>query len=209
MTPANTIAADIVSDLGGSSSTDVSMMIGIGLVKDSDAVFFQYLGSEGDSAALMLPSGKPCNNMNNVTLAGLSIADDIGEFKSTKLNVFLTTSAGRTIMLTSGLTTIWSQCLITSLMGLFNSYDLNSPFSISSWKGTSKMRPCFASIYLGRTKVSDPHMYQQLADLRADGAKDKVTATMRDAVEILNQAVTGGAVEPAVVSVDDNTTDLF
>ena len=204
LTTVNTdVASAIVAELGGSSVNSVEMMIGIGLVKDSDAVFFQYLGEEQQPSALMLPSGKPCTRMANVRLSGLSVADGIGEFNSTKLNIFLTTSAGREIMLTSGLNTIWSQCLITSLMGLFNSYNIDAPFTLDTWKGTSKMRPCFAAVRQDGVKVSDQMMYDQLRELRADGAKDKVDATMRDAVEILNQAVTGGAVDEAIVSVEE------
>ena len=135
------LATSIVAELGGSSSTQVEMMIGVGLVKDSDAVFFQYLGDEQTPTALVMPSGKPCTRMANVRLVGVSVADDIGEFNSTKLNLFLETSAGRQLMLTSGLQTIWSQCVITSLMGLFNSYSVAEPFVLDTWKGTSKMRP--------------------------------------------------------------------
>ena len=196
------VASAIVAELGGSTAERVDMMIGIGLVKDSDAVYFQYLGDEQQPSALVLPSGKPCTRMANVRLSGLEIAEEVGEFNSTKLNLFLTTSAGREIMLTSGLTTIWSQCVVTSLMGLFNSYDLANPFTLDTWKGTSKMRPCFAAIRQGGVKVSDQMMYDQLRELRADGAKDKVLATMRDAVEILNQAATGGPVDEAIVSVE-------
>ena len=201
------VASAIVAELGGSSVNSVEMMIGIGLVKDSDAVFFQYLGEEQTPSALMLPSGKPCTRMANVRLSGLSIAEEVGEFNSTKLNIFLTTSAGREIMLTSGLTTIWSQCVITSLMGLFNTYEIADPFTLDTWKGTSKMRPCFAAVRQGGVKVSDQMMYDQLKELRADGAKDKVLATMRDAVEILNQAVTGGPVDEAIVSVEQPATE--
>ena len=111
----------LLAEFSGGSSTDVSMMIGIGLVKDSEAVFFQYLGDEQTPSALMLPSGRPLTRLANVTLAGIDIADDIGEFKSTKLNLFLQSTQGRVVMLTSGLTTIWSQCVLTSLMGLYHS----------------------------------------------------------------------------------------
>ena len=38
------VASAIVAELGGSNAQSVEMMIGIGLVKDSDAVFCQYLG---------------------------------------------------------------------------------------------------------------------------------------------------------------------
>ena len=117
--------AALVSEFAGGTSTDVSMMIGIGLVKDSEAVFFQYLGEEQTPSALMMPSGRPLTRLANVTLAGIDVADDIGEFKSTKLNLFLQSSQGRVVMLTSGLTTIWSQCVLNALMGLYQSYDLN------------------------------------------------------------------------------------
>jgi len=200
MTTTSIDTTAVLAEFTGGNSSDVAMMIGIGLVKDSDAVFFQYLGEEQTPQALTLPtSGKPLTRLSNVRLAGISIAEDVGEFKSTKLNLYLESSAGRTVMLTSGLQTIWSQCVITSLMGLFNSYNLDQPFVLDSWKGTSKMRPCFAAIRQGGVKVSDQMMYDQLRDLRADRATDKLISVMRDAVEILNNAVTGGPVEKAVV----------
>ena len=200
MTTTSIDTTAVLAEFTGGNSSDVAMMIGIGLVKDSDAVFFQYLGEEQTPQALTLPtSGKPLTRLSNVRLAGISIAEDVGEFKSTKLNLYLESSAGRTVMMTSGLQTIWSQCVITSLMGLFNSYNLDQPFVLDSWKGTSKMRPCFAAIRQGGVKVSDQMMYDQLRDLRADRATDKLISVMRDAVEILNNAVTGGPVEKAVV----------
>ena len=109
--------AALVTEFAGGTSSDVSMMIGIGLVKDSEAVFFQYLGDEQTPSALMMPSGRPLTRLANVTLAGIDVADDIGEFKSTKLNLFLQSSPGRVVMLTSGLTTIWSQCVLNALWG--------------------------------------------------------------------------------------------
>ena len=95
----------LLAEFSGGAAGDVEMMIGIGLVKDSDAVFFQYMGEE-QTKALMLDSGKPLTRLGNVTLTGISIAEDVGEFKSTKLNLYLQSSQGRTIMLTSGLATI-------------------------------------------------------------------------------------------------------
>ena len=207
------VASSIVAELGGSSPTNVEMMIGVGLVKDSDAVFFQYLGEEQQPQALVMPSGKPCTRMANIVLSGISVADDIGEFKSTKLNLFFTTSSGREIMITSGLQTIWSQCVITALMGVLDAYSLDQPLVLDSWKGDSKMRPCFAAVRQGGVKVSNQMMYDQLRDLRADRASDKLLQVMRDAVNVLNAAVSGGPVEEATVSVDGPTvvvdTDLF
>ena len=67
------------------------------------------------------------------------------------------------------------------------------------------MRPCFAAVRQGGVKVSDQMMYDQLRDLRTERATDKVIAVMRDAVQILNAAVTGGPVEEAVVAVEETT----
>ena len=173
--------SSVLSEFTGGSQPDIAMMIGIGLVKESDAVFFQYLGEESKPMALTVPtSGRPLTYLRNVTLSGIEIAEEVGEFKSTKLNLYLESAQGNVVMLTSGLTTLWSQCVMTALMGLFNSYDLQTPFTLNSWKGTSKMRPCFASIKLGQAKVSDQMLYDQLKDLRADRATDKITAVMRD-----------------------------
>ena len=189
----------VLAEFVGGSSSDVAMMIGVGLVKDSDAVFFQYLGEEQSPRALTTPSsGKPVYNLVNVRLTGIEIAEDIGEFNSTKLNLFLESNAGNTVMLTSGLTTLWSQCVMTSLMGLFNSYDLDSRFTLNSWKGTSKMRPCFASIKLNGKRVTDDMLYQQLTDARADRNSDLVNRIMRDSVQILSHALKGDAVDVVV-----------
>ena len=202
-----------VSDLIGGAESDVSMMIGIGLVKDSPAVFFQYLGDEQTPSGLTMPSGKPVTSLKNVTLSGISIAEDVGEFKSTKLNIFLTSNQGRTVMLTSGLTTIWSQCVLGGLIGMFASYDLSQPFNLDSWYGTSKLRPVFAAIKMNNTKVSDNEMYTKLAEARSDRDKALVERIMRDAVDVLRGAL---GVELAEVVVDsepstENTvvTDLF
>ena len=202
--------AALISEFSGGSSTDVSMMIGIGLVKDSEAVFFQYLGEEQTPSALMMPSGRPLTRLANVTLAGIDIAEEVGEFKSTKLNLYLQSSAGRVVMLTSGLTTIWSQCVINALMGLYHSYDLNTAFQLDSWKGNSKMRPCFGSIRIDGNKVSDNELYQMLADARGDGDKAKVEQLLRNAVAMLKKGL--GVDEVTVETapaVDPEAAELF
>ena len=201
-------ASALVAEFAGGVSSQVDMMIGIGTVKESDAVFFQYIGDSGEPAALMLPSGKPLTNMNEVVLTGISVADDIGEFKATKLNVFLQTASGRTLLVTSGLATIWSQCVIGGLMALFNGGDLTCPFRLDTWKGNSKMKPCFAAIRVGQTKMTDNQMYEQLAEARSDGNKVRMAQILRDAVEILSHAVTGGPVEEAVVTTDELTVTV-
>ena len=197
--------AALVTEFAGGTSTDVSMMIGIGLVKDSEAVFFQYLGDEQTPSALMMPSGRPLTRLANVTLAGIDVADDIGEFKSTKLNLFLQSSQGRVVMLTSGLTTIWSQCVLNGLMGLYHSYDLNTPVQLDSWKGTSKMRPCFAAIRCEGTKVSDQELYDLLTDARGDRDSVKVEQLCRNAVAQLRAAL--GVTEPVDVKVEEPAVD--
>lgn len=197
----------IVAEFAGGSQSDVSMMIGIGLVKDSEGVFFQYLGDEQAPSALMLPSGKPLTRMANVRVVGVDIADNVGEFKSTKLNLFLESSGGTTVMLTSGLNTIWSQCVMTALVGLYNSYDLDQFFQLDSWKGTSKLRPCFAAIRVGRNKVSDQETYDLLADARSDRDNAKVDQLMRNAVALVQS---GLGVEPVAVDVQStNETPEF
>lgn len=196
------VASEFVSELVAEQPSSVDMMIGIGLVKDTDAVYFQYLGEEQSPTALMLPSGKPCTRLPHVTVTGIEIAEDIGEFKSTKLNLFVTSQAGRTVLLTSGLQTIWSQCIITALMAVFNEYGLNAPLTIDTWKGTSKMRPCFAAIRQGTQKMSDSDLYEQLKEARSDRDRERVERIMRDSVDILR-----GALGIEHTSVSDVTTE--
>ena len=196
----------LLAEFSGGTNTDVSMMIGIGLVKDSEAVFFQYLGEEQTPTALMMPSGRPLTRLANVTLAGIDIAEDVGEFKSTKLNLFLQSSQGRVVMLTSGLTTIWSQCVLNGLMGMYHSYDLNTPMQLDSWKGTSKMRPCFAAIRCAGAKVSDQELYEMLTEARGDRDNAKVEQLCRNAVAQLREGL--GIVEPVDVKVDANASDF-
>ena len=196
-----------LTDFTGGAESDVSMMLGIGLVKDSPAVFFQYLGDEQSPAGMTLPSGKPVTSLKNITLSGISIAEDIGEFKSTKLNLFITSNQGRTVMLTSGLTTYWSQCVLGGLIGMFNSYDLTTPFTLDSWYGTSKMRPIFAAIKLNGAKVSDNDIYSALADARADRDKAMVEKICRDAVDVLRGAL-GIELADVVVEAEPSTKDV-
>ena len=205
----DTITGQILSEFTGGSTTDVAMMIGIGLVKDSDAVFFRYLGEEQPAQALSYPSGKPVTSMRNVRLNGIEVVDDIGEFKSTKLNLFLESSEGTIVMLTAGLQTIWSQCVVTALMGLVGSGNLDAAFTLDTWKGTSKMRPCFAAIRSGDVKMTDQMTYDLLSDARSDGNKLKTIAIMRDSVSNIKGALTGGPVEETVVTVDPDAEQLF
>ena len=192
--------ASIIADIStGGAAPTVDVMIGIGLQKDSEAVFFQYQGDD-NVQALMYDSGKPVTRIGNVYLTGLSIADDVyaeAGFSGSKLNVFVETQQGRSIMITSGLTTIWSQCLLTSLQGLSDSDALGHLIAIDTWKGNSKMKPCFAAVRDGSVKVSSDVMYQALADARADRDRAKTEALLRDTVEVINSQING---VPAVVA---------
>lgn len=194
----NALIAELVSE----QQSDVDMMIGVGLVKDSDAVFFQYIGDK-DTQALMLPSGKPLTRLQNVKLTGITIAEDIGEFNSTKINLYLTTNQGRTVMMTSGLTTIWTQCVLTGLIGAFESGNLQFALTLDSWKGTSKMKPCFAAIRSGQLKQSSQTMYDSLLEARGDRDYKKTEEICRDAVAVLAQAVGFDAPMPAEVNVEE------
>jgi len=207
MTTANLTdnTAAIVAEFGGSSQQTVDIMIGVGLVKDSEAVFFQYEGDEKVSA-LMQTSGRPVTRIGNVRLTGLSIADDVyadAGFSGSKLNIFVETQAGRSVMLTSGLTTIWSQCLMTSLMGLITDNALDHLICIDTWKGNSKMKPCFAAVRDGQRKVTNNEMYQALMEARSDRDREKTERIMRDAVDVLNAALGQVPVEVTEVRAAD------
>ena len=191
----------LIAEFTGGSSGDVEMMIGIGLVKDSDAVFFQYMGDDAQPQALVLPSsGKPLTRLANVRLTGIGVAENVGEFGATKLNLYLQSNQGRTIMLTSGITTLWSQCVVNSLMGL---KPVTQLFTLDSWKGKDGRRPCFAAVRANGQKVSDNTMYQLLADARATRDQSKVEKIMREAIDSLATAL-GGPVEEATIDVATN-----
>ena len=196
---ANTASSLVLSEFAGGDTSDVSMMIGVGLIKDTDAVFFQYLGEGVEPAALVQNSGRPLTRLGNVKLVAISVADDIGEFNSTKLNVILESSAGTQVMVTSGLTTIWSQCLLNGLTAMVNGGDATCPFNLDTWKGTSEMRPCFAAVRVGQVSMKDNELYSLLADARSDGNKQLVEQLCRNAVTTISDALTGGPVENVVV----------
>ena len=180
--------AAIVAELGGQSTTEVSVMIGIGLVKDSDAVYFQYVGDD-KTQALVKDNGTPLTRISPVRFKGVSIADDIYKdagFQGSKLNVFFETQQQRTVMLTAGLTTIWSQCILSGLMGLLETGSIDSLVSVDTWKGNSKMKPCFAGIRNNGMKIVSEELKSLLSEARADRDKVKVDTLIRNAVEALS-----------------------
>ena len=199
--------AALVAEVGGSSSNQVDIMIGIGLVKDSEAVFFQYVGEDGNSQALVRDNGKPVTRIAPVRVVGVSVADGIGEFNSTKLNLFVETQSGRTVLLTSGLSTIWSQCVLTGLMGMFADGTLDALVAIDTWKGNSKMRPCFAAIRNNGVKQTSQELYDTLAEARSDRDKSRVEAIMRDAVAVLSETLAGAPADVIDVTTEQQKTE--
>jgi hypothetical protein len=204
ITPANNDVNALVADVSTGDVT-VDFMFGVGLVKDSEAVFFQYVGDNATPQALVQANGKPVTRIGNVYLSGISIVEDFGEFNQTKLNIFLKTQQGASVMLTSGLTTIWSQCLLTSLQGLVNDSSVSSLISIDSWKGTSKMRPCFAAIRNGQTKVTCNDTYSLFVEARANRDSQAKEAIARNVVANV-QALLDGEVEELTVTQPESTS---
>ena len=203
--PVQTVdSAALVAEFGGSSSTNVDVMIGVGLVKDSEAVFFQYIGDD-NKQALMQPNGKPVTSIHPVTVTGIAVTEPLGEFNQVKLNLFLRTQGGTNVMLTSGLNTMWSQCITTCLMGLYSQNSLNSLIKLDTYKGKSSKGACFASMYNNGNKVTSNAMYQDLADARQSRNYGEVERLQRQAVEVLSAAFNEVAdVQPAEVVVEAN-----
>ena len=202
--------ADITTEFIGGDQPDVSMMVGIGIVKDSDAVFFKYLGEDQQPEALMKPSsGRPLTRLANIQLVGISIAENIGSMNATKLNLYIRGQQGTTIMLTSGLYSLWSQYCITGLSALFQQKPIDTVFNLDTWRGTSKMRPCFAAIRSNGIKLTDETLKEQLLDAKSDKDEDRTDQLLRDAVDGMRMLLAGNAPQPVDVQVlDPNTDDI-
>jgi len=200
MTIAN--PASIITEFSGglSAPVDYDLLIGVGVMKESDAVFFFYKDSK-PIALLNQANGKPLQSFKNVVCYGIEIVHDIGTFKASKLNLKLRAPNGIKLCFTSGVETMWSQAVVTALMGIMGSgmYDFNTPFTFWSKRGDQGMRPSFANIYLDGERVSDTHMYEQLRDLRSDRDKEGIIASVTDAVQILSAEISGVPTEVAVL----------
>ena len=153
----------------GGDDPDVSMMVGIGLDKESDAVYFKYMGENQKPQPLVKPqSGRPLTRLSNVRLVGISIKENVGTMNMTKLNVVIKASDGTQLMLTSGIDSLWTKGLIVALVALFRTHQVDSTFNLDTWRGTSKMRPCFAGIRVGDAKFKDEQLDDQLYDAFTD-----------------------------------------
>lgn len=199
----STSTSAILSEFSGGSSSNVAMFIGIGLVKDSDAVFFQYQNEGEQPVALLQPSGKHLSTLANVTLVDVSIYEPNDEYNTLKVNITLESSSGTQVMVTSGLTTFWSQSVVGGLLAMLEGGDITCPFNLDTWRGSKgKIKPCFGAVKINRESMRNDDIYNSLLDARADGNKQRVETIMRDAVDVLSTAL---KVTPAVVSLDQVT----
>ena len=72
----------IVSEFAGGQSSNVAMTIGIGLVKDSDAVYFRYADEAGEQPiALLTATGRHLSTLGNVTLVDVGLYEPGDEYK--------------------------------------------------------------------------------------------------------------------------------
>ena len=195
-----TTTSSIISEFSGGSSSNVAMFIGIGLVKDSDAVFFQYQEEGEQPVALLQPSGKHLSTLANVKLVDVGIYEPGDEYNTLKVNITLESSSGTQVMVTSGLTTFWSQSVVGGLLAMLRGGDLTCPFNLDTWRGTKgKIKPCFGAVKINRESMRNDALYEALVEARADGNKQKVEKIMRDSVEVLAAAL---EVTPATVEVE-------
>jgi hypothetical protein len=183
------IVAELVS---GGEAPEINMMIGVGVVKDSEAVLFHYVGKEELPQALMHPrTGNPLTRLSNVKLVGLDIAKNIGTENATKLNVILELGNGNKVLVTSGIQTWWSQCVMAGLFGLFQNGLLTESFNLDSYRGKMGRKPIFASIRCADV-YSDKELYAMLmADRKSkawESYEQTVTTIISDLSKVLNAA---------------------
>ena len=183
------IVAELVS---GGESPEINMMIGVGVVKESEAVLFHYVGNEEQPQALMHPrTGNPLTRLSNVKLVGLDIAKNIGTENATKLNVILELGNGNKVLVTSGIQTWWSQCVMAGLFGLFQNGLLTESFNLDSYRGTMGRKPIFASIRCADV-YSDKELYAMLmADRKSkawESYEQTITTIISDLSKVLNAA---------------------
>jgi len=179
------IVADLVS---GGEAPEINMMIGIGVVKESEAVLFHYIGNDEKPAALMTKAGKPMTRLGNVKLVDIAIVTGIGTENATKLNVILESNHGNRILVTSGIQTWWTTCVIAGLFGLLQNGLIDTPFNLDSYRGNIGRKPIFASIRSGQV-YSDQDLYAILKSDRKDKAWDSYESNVSSVVETLKKAL--------------------
>ena len=185
------IVAELVS---GGEAPEINMMIGVGVVKESEAVLFHYVGNEEQPQALMHPrTGNPLTRLSNVKLVGLDIAKNIGTENATKLNVILELGNGNKVLVTSGIQTWWSQCVMAGLFGLFQNGLITESFNLDTYRGKMGRKPIFASIRCADV-YSDKDLYAMLLADRKSKAWESYEQTMSTIVAELNKAFNAASV---------------
>jgi len=198
------IVADLVS---GGEAPEINMMIGIGVVKESEAVLFHYIGNDEKPAALMTKAGKPLTRLGSVKLVDIDIVTGIGTENATKLNVILESNHGNRILVTSGIQTWWTTCVIAGLFGLLQNGLIDTPFNLDSYRGNLGRKPIFASIRSGQV-YSDQDLYALLKQDRTgkywDSYESNVSAIVKTLKEALKTTVDSDtSVEPVDVQVEE------
>jgi hypothetical protein len=204
------IVADLVS---GGEAPEINMMIGIGVVKESEAVLFHYIGNDEKPAALMTKAGKPLTRLGNVKLVDIDIVTGIGTENATKLNVILESNHGNRILVTSGIQTWWTTCVIAGLFGLLQNGLITTPFNLDSYRGNLGRKPIFASIRSGQV-YSDQELYAMLKSDRTEKAWDSYESTVSSIVETLKKelntaVVPDTSVEDVEVLVEETAGEEF
>jgi len=179
------IVADLVS---GGEAPEINMMIGIGVVKESEAVLFHYIGNDEKPVALMTKAGKPLTRLANVKLIDINIVTGIGTENATKLNVILELHSGNKILVTSGIQTWWSMCVISGLYGLLQNGMITESFNLDSYRGNLGRKPIFASIRCGLV-YSDKELYEILNADRKEQAWDSYQLSMSTIVDTLQKTM--------------------
>ena len=180
------IVAELVA---GGEAPEINMMIGVGVVKESEAVLFHYVGNEEQPQALMHPrTGNPLTRLSNVKLIGLDIAKNIGTENATKLNVILELGNGNKVLVTSGIQTWWSQCVMAGLFGLFQNGLLTESFNLDSYRGKMGRKPIFASIRCADV-YSDKELYAMLMADRKSKAWESYEQTMTTIISDLSKVL--------------------
>jgi hypothetical protein len=177
------IVADLVS---GGEAPEIKYMIGVGVVKDSEAVLFYYIGNDEQPIPLMTKAGKPLTRLSNVNLVDVAVVTGIGTENATKLNVILEIDSGNKILVTSGIQTWWSMCVISGLYGLFQNGMITESFNLDSYRGNMGRKPIFASIRCGDV-YSDKELYAILNADRKEKAWESYELSMSSIVDTLNK----------------------
>ncbi len=193
------IVADLVS---GGEAPEINMMIGIGVVKESEAVLFHYIGNDEKPAALMTKAGKPLTRLGNVKLVDIDIVTGIGTENATKLNVILESNHGNRILVTSGIQTWWTTCVIAGLFGLLQNGLITTPFNLDSYRGNLGRKPIFASIRSGQV-YSDKELYEILNADRKEKAWDSYQLSMSTIVDTLKKAMKTNTTQASSVEAVD------